>query len=161
MKIPRILRGVLGTAASWAVAWTVLTLAIFGGAALFGADLPAWQFWPQILMGAARRGAISGAAFAGVLALIGRRRSFGALRFPELMLSGALGAVVAPLITIGALTLGTSIAIPPTAIAVSVALSSVFGAVTAGSALYVARRAPELGAGDPPGSERTLTPSSA
>lgn len=69
--------------------------------------------------------------------------------------------MVAPLITFGAFTLGTSIAIPPAAIAFSVALSSVVGAVTAGSALYVARRAPELGAGDRPDPDRTLNPWSA
>ena len=146
MKLVRVLRGVLGTAAAWSLAWIPLTLASWSiTAALFG-NVPPFQYWGPIVVGAAVRGAISGAAFAAVLAVAGRRRTFASLRLRDMLLWGAVGGIVAPAITLGAIALTTSGAVPALSMGLGLGMASVLGAVSAAGTLWVARRAPALNA---------------
>ena len=146
MKLIRVLRGVLGTAAAWSLAWVPLTLATWSiTAALFGSG-PPWQYWPTILIGAAVRGAISGAAFATVLAVAGRRRTFESLRLRDMALWGAVGGIVAPAITLGAIAVTSASAIPALTMGLGLGFASALGAVSATGTLWVARRAQELAA---------------
>ena len=147
MKMLRVLRGILGTAVAWSVAWIPLTVATWSVAALLGSHVPPARYWGAMLASAAIRGFICGAAFASVLAIVGRRRSFSTLRFRHMALWGAVGGLVAPIISLSALALG-SVALPPLAIGLSLGFSSVVGALSAVSTLYVARRAPGLPAAE-------------
>jgi hypothetical protein len=135
----------LSTAIVWGIAWIPMSIALYGAAALLGADLPRMRFWGEILLGVSIRGAMSGAAFAGALAVVGRRMNFEALGVPRMMLCGALGAVVAPVMTLGVIALGGSLSVNPAAIGLSLLVSSALGAVSGAATLLTARRARDLG----------------
>ena len=143
MNLIRILRGVLGTAAAWSLAWIPLTLATWSIAALFGSG-PPLESWGPMVAYAAFRGAMSGAAFATVLAIAGRRRTFESLRMRDMVRWGALGGIVAPAISLGAMALTTAVAIPPLSFGLGLSFASILGAVSAGGTLWIARRAPAL-----------------
>lgn len=144
MKLIRVVRGVLGTAAAWSLAWIPLSLATWTvTAAIFG-NVPPLQYWGPMVIGAAVRGAISGAAFAIVLAIAGRRRTFVSLRLRDMLRWGAVGGIVAPAITLGTIALTTSAAVPALSIGLGLGLASALGAVSAAGTLWIARRAPEL-----------------
>lgn len=122
MKVIRVLRGVLGTAAAWSLALIPLTLASWSvTAALFGGG-PSLEHWAPMVIGAAVRGAISGAAFATVLAIAGRRRTFASLRLRDMVLWGAVGGIVAPTMTLGAIAFTTATAIPTLTIGLGLGL---------------------------------------
>lgn len=143
MKLLRVLRGVVGTAVTWGLAWIPLTAGFYGVIDVIGPGLP-FRFWSTLVFGAAFRGAISGAVFGGLLSLIARRRSFSELTFPQLMSCGAAGAIIAPGVTLALGGLVTHLAIPPAAIAFSLMMSAGMGIASAAGTLYVARRAPEV-----------------
>ena len=144
MNVIRVLRGVLGTAAAWSLAWIPLTLASWSvTAALFG-NAPPLEYWGPMVIGAAIRGAISGAAFATVLAIAGRRRTFASLRLRDMALWGAVGGVVAPAVTLGAIAIMSSSAVPVLTIGLGLGFASALGAASAAGTLWVARRAPAL-----------------
>jgi hypothetical protein len=146
VKLIRVLRGVLGTAAAWSLAWIPLTLASWSIAAAFSGTVPPLQHWAPIVVGAMVRGAISGAAFATVLAIAGRRRTFASLRLRDMVLWGAVGGIVAPAITLGVIAATTAHIIPAVTMGLGLGMASVLGAVSAAGTLWVARRAPELAA---------------
>lgn len=143
MKLLRVLRGILGTAAAWSVAWVPLTFATWSIAAILGSHVPPMRYWDVMLVSAAIRGFISGAAFAALLSLVGRRRSFSTLRFRHVAIWGAVGGLVAPAISLSAIAAG-SVPLPPLTIGLSLGFSSLLGALSAAGTLHVARRAPEL-----------------
>ena len=144
MKLIRILRGVLGTAAAWSLAWIPLTLVSWSIVAAFSGNVPPLQQWGPIVIGAMVRGAISGAAFATVLAIAGRRRTFASLRLRDMFLWGAVGGIVAPAITLGVIAATTTHVIPAVTMGLGLGMASALGAVSAAGTLWVARRAPEL-----------------
>ena len=145
MKIVRVIRGILGTAAAWGLAWIPLTFATWSIGAALGAQLPSLRFWGVMLVGAAIRGAITGAAFATVVAIAGRRREFGAIRLRHMLLWGGIGGLVGPAISLGVFLLD-GVTIPLVPLGLSLGFSSLLGALSGAGTLYVARRAPELGA---------------
>ena len=149
MKLIRFLRGVLGTAAAWSVACVPLTLAVWGVVAAFGGVFPPSRYLAPMLVGAAVRGAISGAVFAVVLAIAGRRRSFATLRFRDMVLWGAIGGVLVPTVGFGIHALTTSVSASPLALGVGFGITAAVGAVTAAGTLWIARKAPELGPSEP------------
>ena len=144
MKLVRILRGVLGTAAAWSLAWIPLTFVSWSIAAAFSSHVPGLQQWGPIVISAMVRGAISGAAFATVLAIAGRRRTFASLRLRDMLLWGAVGGIVAPAITLGVIATTTTHVIPALTMGLSVGMASALGALSAAGTLWAARRAPEL-----------------
>jgi hypothetical protein len=149
MKIVRVIRGILSTAAAWSIAWIPLTFAMWSVSAALGAHVPPFRFWGVMLVGAAIRGAITGAAFATVVAIAGRRREFGALRVRDMLLWGGIGGLAGPAISVAAFLLNGSVAIPLIPLGLGLGFSSLLGALSGAATLYVARRAPELGAGAP------------
>ena len=146
MKIVRVIRGILGTAAAWSIAWIPLTFATWSVAAVLGAHQPSIRFWGAILVGAAIRGAITGAAFATIVAIAGRRREFGAIRLRHMLLWGGIGGLVGAAITVGAFLMTSPAIVPVLDLGLGLAFSSFLGALSGAGTLYVARRAPELGA---------------
>jgi hypothetical protein len=102
-----------------------------------------------MLVGAAVRGAISGAAFAVVLAVGGRRRSFATLRFRDMLLWGAIGGVLLPTVGFGIHALSAPVSAPPLALGLGLGIAAAVGAVTAAGTLWIARKAPELKASEP------------
>jgi hypothetical protein len=148
MKLLRVLRGMVGTAVTWGLAWVPLTAAANVAISVFaGANLPL-RFWSMMLLSGAIRGAISGAVFAGALSIVARRRSFAELTFPQLMLCGAAGALIAPAVTFAVVMTVSKFAIPAGAIAINLLMSGGLGAACAAGTLYVARRAPALPAAE-------------
>ena len=147
MKLLRVLRGMVGTAVTWGLAWVPMTIGFYTVLNLLG---PGFEFplWPGVVLGGAVRGAISGAAFAGVLSMVARRRSFSQLTFAQLMACGAAGAIIAPGVTLAIATTISQFTIPPAAIAFSLLMSAGMGAVSAAGTLYAARRAPTLAAAE-------------
>lgn len=145
MKILKVLRGMIGTAVTWGLAWIPLSAGLWAASGLLGG--PPMELWGPLLLGAGVKGAISGAAFGGLLSLVARRRSFSELTFPQLMACGAVGALIAPAITFATL-IGRDIVFPPWFIGYSMTVGALSGAVTAAGTLYAARRAPELAAAD-------------
>jgi hypothetical protein len=144
MKVLRVMRGVLGTAIAWGLAWIPFTLGAWGALAVFGGEVAPLRYLGAAVVGAALRGAISGAAFAGVLAIAGRRRTFATLRARDMLLWGAIGGVVAPAIVFTAIALTSKVAIPLTAFGFGLGMASLSGAVCAVATLGIARRAPEI-----------------
>ena len=145
MKLVRVLRGVLGTAAAWGLAWIPLTLATWSVSALFG-HVPSIEYWESVVIGAAVRGAISGAAFATVLAIAGRRRTFASLRLRDMLRWGAVGGIVAPAITLGTIALTSATSIPALTMGLGLGFASALGSVSAAGTLWLARKAPEIAA---------------
>ena len=146
MKIVRIIRGILGTAAAWGLAWIPLTVATWSIGAALGAQLPPLRFWGMMLVGAAIRGAITGTVFATVVAIAGRHREFKALRLRHMIVWGGIGGLVGAALNLSAYLLNSSLAIPLVPLGLSLGFSSLLGALSGAGTLYVARRAPELGA---------------
>ena len=149
MEIGRFLRGVLGTAAAWSVACVPLTLATWGIVAAFGGTFPPARDLGPMLVGAAARGAISGGVFAVVLAIAGRRRSFGTLRFRDMVLWGAVGGVLMPAVGFGVHALTTPLSAPPLALGIGLGITAAVGAETAAGTLWIARKAPEVETSEP------------
>lgn len=143
MRLRRVLRGVLGTAAAWGLAWIPLTLVTWGIAALFGSG-PPLEYWGPMIAFAAARGAMSGAGFATVLALAGRRRTFESLQMRDMVRWGAVGGILAPAVSLGVMALTTTAVIPALSFGLGLGFASVLGAVCAAGTLWIARRAPEL-----------------
>ena len=144
MKLLRILRGVLGTAAAWSLACVPLTLAAWGVVAALGGAFPPQRLLGAMLVGAAARGAVSGAVFAVLLAIAGRHRSFATLRFRDMLIWGAVGGVLVPLVGLGVHAFSTSVSLSALGVSTGLFLTSAVGAVTAAATLWMARRAPEL-----------------
>ena len=150
MRLLRVLRGVLGTAVAWGLAWIPLTLATWSAVAVLGGNVPPLSAFGPIVVGAAIRGAISGAAFATVLAIAGRRRTFANLRLRDMLVWGAVGGLVAPVISLGVIAVTTSVSIPLLTVGFGLAVASGIGALSGVGTLVIARRAPELSSSDTP-----------
>jgi len=88
----RKLRGLVGMAATWGAAWFAVASAVWG-IALWG-DLP-FRVILELAGGVGIGGAMTGAAFALVLGVVERNRTFDELSYPRVALLGAVaGALV-------------------------------------------------------------------
>lgn len=143
MRIPPILRGIVATALTWAVVWVPFALIPFGFATLAGAHLPLRMFL-ALVAGQAITGALSGATFAGLLAIAGRRRTFESLRLPWIAGLGAVGGIVFPFAVRATLLTTMDVAVPVSALLSGLATSALLGAGCASLTLSIARRAPAL-----------------
>ena len=148
MGLLRIARGVLGMAITWAILWTPIAIIPIGMMARFGPPLSV-RTVSLLLLSHATTGAINGAAFGLVLAVLGRRKFFDGLSLPWIAACGALGGAILPLVTNSVVATVTSM--PLVQIGWSVAVSAVFGAGVASGTLALARRAPQERIEAPPG----------
>ncbi len=139
------LRGILGTAITWAIVWLPVGLVV----ALFltGPDClycnPNWRLY-FVLFGALW-GGVSGAAFAVVLMLTERRRTFADLTLARTAMWGAVGAAAVPgvLMIWGLLRYGTrsSLVTDVQFTAITLTICAALGAACAAATLRIARRA--------------------
>lgn len=140
MRIVPILRGIVTTALTWAVVWIPFSLIPFGLGALFGADL-SLRLLGALVAGQAVTGAINGAVFAGLLAVVGRRRTFESLSLPWFAAWGAVGGALFPVAVRAALFATTDLPIPASALVSGLVTSALVGASCATLTLSIARRA--------------------
>jgi hypothetical protein len=145
MRMLRILRGMLGSAIWWALAWTPLTLLAFGVISLFGGSVPPKSQLVSIVGQLAILGAMSGAAFSAILAVAARRRTFAQLTVPAMLIYGAVGGMLLPATMTALVALRfPSVLNSPGRLAAQLLFTGVLGAVCAVSSLYIARRAPTI-----------------
>ncbi len=96
------LRGILGTALTWAVVWLPVGVVMALIALNARGDViclycpPFWEWFPPFLLSWTLWGAVSGAVFAIVLMIAERRRSLAELSFTRTALWGALGSLALP-----------------------------------------------------------------
>jgi hypothetical protein len=142
MKWLKVSRGVLGTAATWAVAWgAVAVLLRAGRVLLFGEPITLSRLLAEHTLPALQYGlgygAVLGAGFAIAVALLGRRaRGVGELSMPLVALAGAVVAGALHSWVIGGVVFDAFVPV-----------SLVLGAGTAAGTLAAARRAERLGDG--------------
>ena len=126
----RRLRGLLGTAASWGLAW-------FGAAALFfGArtlGLSSLGMVLSVSAGVGAAGFIAGAGFSVVLSIAERRKSIGDLSLGRFAVWGCLGSILAG----GPLLLG----LPSAELLAALAMLGTLGAASSSVTLALARSA--------------------
>lgn len=147
------LRGVLGAAAIWAALAVPFAIIHAGISALFGKPTPPLSDFAPLLTGVMVRGAIAGAAFAGLLTTLARGRTFKSLRLADTASWGALGSLVSPAVAVALSALPHATRIPAPVFLSAVAQTAMVGAICGMGTLAIARRAPELPAlrGDDPG----------
>ena len=149
MRIVRLLRGIVTTALTWAVVWVPFSLIPFGLATLFGADLPV-RVLGALIIGKALTGAVSGASFAGLLAIAGRRRTFESLSLPWIAGLGAIGGAIFPFAIRATLLTTMDVSLPASALVSALVTSALLGAGCASLTLSIARRAPALAPSEQP-----------
>ena len=143
MRVLRLLRGVATTALTWAVVWAPFALIPFGVAMMFGAELPL-RLLTGLVVGKAVTGAISGATFAGLLAVAGRRRTFESLSLPWIAGLGAVGGAVFPAAVRATILTVMDVSLPVSVLVTGLVTSALLGAGCASMTLAIARRAPAL-----------------
>jgi predicted membrane protein len=143
VKLPRLLRGILGTAVTWGLASLPISAAFLGVLALFGVGPPAGLLIP-ILVRSAIGGAINGAVFAVALAITGRRKTPETLSAGLLVACGAIGGAFFPALTMGVILTQTTAVIPAAAVLWSIGSGALIGAALAGVTLRAIRRAARL-----------------
>lgn len=148
MRIVPLIRGIVKTALTWAAVWVPFSLIPFGVAALVGDALPL-RLLGALVIGKAVTGALSGAAFAGLLAVAGRRRTFESLSLPWIAGLGAVGGALFPGLVRAALLTTMNVSIPISALLSGLVTSALLGAGCASLTLTIARRAPALPPSDP------------
>lgn len=127
----RRMRGALGIAVSWAVAWFGVGALV--GVVFFGGGLDLATFFNGLLFGVA--GFIGGGSFGGLLFLAEGRRTFDQMSLPRFALWGALGGLIMSELFLG---MGRPFTMTLGLVDVVVAL---MGAASAAGSLAIARRA--------------------
>lgn len=145
MRINRVLRGVLGTAVTWGVAFTVLAVPAL---LWMLTHVPAnesvatqlWRWSTEYFPIAFRQGALLGAGFASALLLL--RRRLRSLRDVSYFSVGAIGGVAAVATTLVGSLAGVGVITGP--------LIVLLGVGTSTMSLAIARRSPVGDLIDPP-----------
>jgi len=127
-RLLRRVRGILGTAATWAVAWMGLGAGI---GALVGYDL---NFLFQLAMNNSVAGFIAGTAFAVILSVAERNHSLEDFTLRRVALWGAGGGLLVSLIPL-------AVGIPLTYLVGPLVINAVIGAGMAGGSVAMAKRA--------------------
>lgn len=148
MRIPRLLRGILSTAVTWALVWVPVSLVPLALLAATGVELPPGRVLGMIVLSQAVVGAVNGVVFASIVAIAGRRRTFESISMPWIATCGALGGVLFPFVTRAVLFASADLPIPAFAMLGTVVTNVVLGAACAAVSLKVARRAPAFPEGD-------------
>lgn len=150
MRILRVLKGIAVSAAVWTVALVPISLALVAIEALFSTVPISGTYWRAFLLTRLVTGAINGAVFGVLLATLSRRHEFATLSVRRVMVLGAIGGSIYPLINIGMIIRHAATSpywtgplfVP--GMAIMVAVNCALGAIWAGAALKLARRVPEL-----------------
>ncbi len=149
--VMRKIRGLVGTAVTWAVGWAVAGFGLIAIPLLVGRG--AVPFWRVALPFAAVigvSGAVVGTLFSLVLGSIHGRRTLDELKPGRMALWGGL----AGLVTAGAAFAGVAavgVPIPPKGVLMVTAMIAGFGAITGGGTVKIAQMSePKLEAPDPP-----------
>jgi hypothetical protein len=127
-KLLRRVRGVLGTAFTWAIAWTGLGV---GFGALAGIQLGYWV--PMALNGAAA-GFIAGASFAVILSIAERKNTLEGLSLRRVALWGAVGGLLLSFIPM-------AFGVPVPYLLGPLVINTGIGAGMATGSVFLARRA--------------------
>lgn len=143
------LRGIVGTALVWAGPWAIVgalatlvaTVIPPGGSAWLRSPAALWHVAVASAQSFGILGALCGAAFAGTLALLGRRVTLAELRSATVLKAGAIGGALVPLAVFTARTVFIGPARPDAYLAIG--LSTLLGAGSAWLMLRIARRAVE------------------
>lgn len=148
----RRVRGAIGNAVVWGLAWCAGTFALLGTLHLTGfASFPFWAFAIPAAKALAVMGFLSGGAFSVYLSFAGRRKSLSQLSAPLFGLGGGvIGATAVPIIAFGgAVLLGGGV--PPIQLLALVGtLGGGFGAATAYGTIRIAQGALTSGEVDAP-----------
>jgi len=134
----RKLRGIAGTAATWAAGWGALFGAIWAG---FGAPLGVIA---EGIVGGGFLGACAGASFATILSIAERHRTLQQLSLKRVALWGGLGGMalllaLTPLRIVGLLSIGAPLRVVFSFLA-PMAISGILGTVFATGSVVIARR---------------------
>ena len=127
-KLLERVRGVLGTAFTWAVAWTGLGVA-FG--ALAGVQL---SFWVPMALNGAAAGFIAGASFAVILSVAERKNTLEGLSLRRVALWGAVGGLLLSFIPM-------AFGVPVPYLLGPLVINTGIGAGMATGSVFLARRA--------------------
>jgi hypothetical protein len=144
--LPR-LRGVLVTALVWAIVFTIagalFALVMFAWRSATGAPVErsATTIVASLLRLYTPMGALAGALFALLLALLARRRTLAQLRMPLVAFLGFISGTIWPLVAALSLVGRASVG----AVAFAVVLCGTFGAIAAALMLTLARRGSPTG----------------
>ena len=142
------LRGVLGTALTWALVW--LPVGVVMALIAFSArrDViclycpPFWDWFPFLVLRWTLWGAVSGGVFAIVLMIAERRRSLAELSFTRTALWGAVGSLSLPAAFIVRDAIQAGALIEGRLAGLSVVLTAGLGAACAAGTLRIARQSP-------------------
>ena len=139
----RRLRGVLGTALTWAVGWSAFTV---GLSLLFGAPL---EYLGLLAISGAVRGSIAGGAFAVILSIAERHHTLEDLSLRRVALWGGIGGSVLLLTTLPIIAL---MGAPITGVIGGLVRSAFIGAGFASGSVALAKRADRnlISGGDDP-----------
>jgi len=141
----RRIRGALGNALTWGVAWFAGGLAITTAAFLTGLYPASAGWWVAFAIAKAVgvTGFITGGAFSLYLGIVHRDRQLHELRAGRLALAGA---VIAAVLSVSLLVLNGGLILPIQALVGDGLIAALLGAVTAGGTIRLSQRA--AGAGD-------------
>lgn len=137
----RKLRGALGTAVTWGVAWAVTGFGLVALLSVLGPGVQAGGFWDRagpftLLVGAS--GLVGGGVFSVVLGTVHRRRRLSELSPLRMALWGASAGLLVPL---GLLGVGLAAGVPmiPQVVAVTLVGIGALGAATGGGTIKLAQ----------------------
>lgn len=146
----RRIRGALGNALTWGVAWFVgglgLTTALFL-AGIYPVSAGWWLAF-AIAKNVGVTGFLTGGAFSLYLGVVHRDRGIHELRAGRLALAGA---VIATVLSLGILALVGGLGLPIQALIGEALIAATLGAVTAGGTIHLSQRAPGRLDGESPG----------
>jgi hypothetical protein len=142
MSLLRKVRGLLGTAVTWAIAWIPLGLIPIALIELLSGRPLHLAFLVRIAGALGVVGAISGLAFGTILAIAERRHTLSTVSARRVAFWGSLGALLAPGVSLGLFLLRDPDFFEPTMALRTLGISCLLGAACAGGTLYLARRAP-------------------
>lgn len=147
MNFLRKIRGALGNALTWGVAWFTGGLAITTTLFLTGLYPAAvgWGVAFAIAMNVGVTGFITGGAFSLYLSVVHRHRQLQELRAGRLALAGA---VIAAVLSVGMLVMNGGLILPIQALIGDGLIAATLGALTAGGTIRLSQRASGRLSGD-------------
>ena len=142
MRILRRLRGLLGLALAWGIAWIPVGISIYFIVEGVSDRAIRWIAVPGLAVRLGTVGALCGVAFGVLTAVLERRRTFLGLTVGRMAVWGALGGCAFPIAVLSTtpLTMGMEEA-------AVFAIFSALGTLTSLGTLALARRAPEITGG--------------
>lgn len=148
MRLLRVLRGMTGTALSFAVPWTVVGAGLAGAMALLYPNLPTRVDVFGVSFRLAAGGAVLfsvlgtfvGTMFAAALAVTGRSRSFRELSLRRFLSLGLVAGLASAGTWLGAAAI--AIGAWPITFTIALGIAGILGGSTGLALLLVARRAP-------------------